>query len=92
VIGGITVQPKFSLDGIGRSNDLIPCGSTLLGPIEARVYLMVFGVMMIRFWINHRNRHDIEQAGAADERVPAEAHASLIVLAAELQAMRTLIA
>ena len=31
-------------------------------------------------------------AGAADERLPAEAHASLIVLAAELQAMRTLIA
>ena len=28
-------------------------------------------------------------AGAADERLPAEAHASLIVLAAELQAMRT---
>ena len=27
-----------------------------------------------------------------DERLPAEAHASLIVLAAELQAMRTLIA
>ena len=31
-------------------------------------------------------------AGSADERLPAEAHASLIVLAAELQAMRTLIA
>jgi transposase len=31
-------------------------------------------------------------ASAADERLPAEAHASLIVLAAELQAMRTLIA
>ena len=31
-------------------------------------------------------------AGAADERLPAEAHASLIVLTAELQAMRTLIA
>ena len=31
-------------------------------------------------------------AGTADERLPAEAHASLIVLAAELQAMRTLIA
>ena len=31
-------------------------------------------------------------AGAADERLPAEAHASLIVLAAELQAMQTLIA
>ena len=31
-------------------------------------------------------------AGAADDRMPAEAHASLIVLAAELQAMRTLIA
>ena len=31
-------------------------------------------------------------AGAADGRLPAEAHASLIVLAAELQAMRTLIA
>ena len=31
-------------------------------------------------------------AGAADERLPAEAHASLMVLAAELQAMRTLIA
>ena len=31
-------------------------------------------------------------AGAADERLPAEAHANLIVLAAELQAMRTLIA
>ena len=31
-------------------------------------------------------------AGVADERLPAEAHASLIVLAAELQAMRTLIA
>ena len=30
-------------------------------------------------------------AGAADERLPAEAHASLIVLAAELQAMQTLI-
>ena len=30
--------------------------------------------------------------GAADERLPAEADASLIVLAAELQAMRTLIA
>jgi transposase len=28
-------------------------------------------------------------AGAADERLPAEAHASLIVVAAELQAMRT---
>jgi hypothetical protein len=27
-----------------------------------------------------------------DERLPAEAHASLIVLAVELQAMRTLIA
>ena len=31
-------------------------------------------------------------AGSANERLPAEAHASLIVLAAELQAMRTLIA
>ena len=31
-------------------------------------------------------------AGAADARLPVEAHASLIVLAAELQAMRTLIA
>jgi transposase len=31
-------------------------------------------------------------AGSADERLPAEAHASLIVLAAELQAMQTLIA
>src|ERR1700738_1309532 len=31
-------------------------------------------------------------AGAADGRLPAEAHASLIVLAAELHAMRTLIA
>jgi transposase len=31
-------------------------------------------------------------AGSADERLPIEAHASLIVLAAELQAMRTLIA
>jgi transposase len=31
-------------------------------------------------------------AGSADERLPAEVHASLIVLAAELQAMRTLIA
>ena len=31
-------------------------------------------------------------AGSADERLPTEAHASLIVLAAELQAMRTLIA
>src|ERR1700720_289812 len=31
-------------------------------------------------------------ADAADERLPAEAHSSLIVLAAELQAMRTLIA
>ena len=31
-------------------------------------------------------------AGSADERLPAEAHASLIVLAAEFQAMQTLIA
>src|SRR5258705_3183400 len=31
-------------------------------------------------------------AGTADNRLPAEAHASLIVLAAELQAMQTLIA
>jgi transposase len=31
-------------------------------------------------------------AGAADERLPTDAHASLIVLAAELQAMQTLIA
>ena len=31
-------------------------------------------------------------AGPADERLPTEAHASLIVLAAELQAMQTLIA
>jgi transposase len=31
-------------------------------------------------------------AGPADERLPAEAHASLIVLAAELQAIQTLIA